>query len=965
MNQIHNYILLGVLVLSGLIPSHAQQSNPGSKQMHESIENLQVPQQVQNDTVVLHVKAGNDISQPIDFGFMQKTKKEDVTSASSINVADLITYNNTQSIAGFVNGFFPGTLGINNIRGLGNVLFVIDGIPGRDISSLTADEIERISVLKDVNALTLYGSQGRNGAIVITTKRGVIGKNRINVSTSYHMKVPIAYPTYLGSAEYMQLYNEARLNDGLTELYDEEAIQNTIDGENPYRYPDVDFYSADYLKPYTSQTNVSTSFTGGNEKVRYFVNMDHKFNGTLENLNPDVNKGQNQFKVRGNLDFKINNWISSSVDIMTYLNNSRSAHASVLASGATFRPNLYAPLIPSSYASSALQGQLSAIRTYDGNILGGSTSFTGITPIADIYAKGYLRAVENISQVANTITFDLSKITEGLSAKTYVSLDYSDNYSLSINNRYNFYQPTWGVDSTGTWENDSIVALDALGEADRKDQTENVSTNGFGVRYGAYAQLNYIKQLNESHSFNAVLLGYTNSLMAEDRTQLDKQSHLALSAVYSYRSKIFADFSAAYSHSVKLDQGNRGGLSPTFGLAYLLSEEGFLKDNAIIDYLKLKASGGVLKTDINMNGYFLYQEVYDLNSGVVSWADGARSSSRTTLINGRNQNLTFEDRTDVNIGIETSLLNSLFLELNYFQMTFGNQVTQLKSTKYPSFYSDFSPYSNYDEDIFNGVEINVNFSKSIGDLSANFGVNYLNINSEVVLKDELVEFDYLSRIGQPTSAILGLVADGFYQNSDFTDAGELISTLPVPQFGAVKAGDIKYVNQNDDNLIDNNDRTFIGKSMFSHALGINLLLKYKSVSLFMLCTGRFGAEGMLNGDYYWVDGTDKYSEIVLDRWTETTSESATYPRLSSNANNNNFRNSTFWLYDKSSFDLDRIQLTYELNESVCNKLGLNSLSVNVAGVNLAKFAPNKDYLELNIGGIPQFRYYMVGLRTSL
>ena len=966
MNHIHNYILTGVLVLFGVMPLHAQQENVPGGEFPESNIASQTDQKEQPDSVSFYTTSLPGSDQIVDFGFFQKTKREDVTSASSINVADVITFNNTQNIAGFVNGFFPGAMGLNNLRGNRDVLYVVDGIPGRNISALTADEIERISILKDVNALALFGSQGRNGAIVITTKRGAPGKTKISVSASYNVKMPVVYPTYLGSGEYMQLYNEARVNDGLTALYDEEIIQNTIDGVNPYRYPDVDFYSDEYLKPKASQTKISASFSGGNERVRYFVNMDHKFDGSLEKLNPSANIGKNQFKVRGNLDFKINDWISSTVDIMTYIDNHRRAHASVLSAGTTFRPNLYAPLLPVSYVSSSIQDQLSAIKTYDGYILGGSATYPGVTPIADIYAKGYLRDVENITQVANTLDFDLSNVVEGLSARTYISLDYNDTYFLSINNKYNFYQPTWGIDSTGTWESDSIVALDPLGEADRKDQTENISTKGFNLRYGFYGLVNYDKEFAENHSINAVLLGYTNSLMVDGQTQLDKQSHIAFNLGYSYQNKLFADFSGAYSHSIKLPEGNRGGLSPTIGLAYLLSEEGFLKDNSMIDFLKLKATGGILKNDININDYFLYQEVYDLNSsGVFNWADGARSSNRTTLLNGRNRNLTFEDRTDLSVGIETSLFNALFLEMNYFQMAFGNQVTQLDNSLYPSFYSDFAPYSNFNEDLFTGIEIQLNFTKTVGDFQGSVGFNYLNINTEVVKVDESTEFDYLSREGQSTSAILGLVDDGFYTPSDFTGEGQLLSTLPVPQFGEVQPGDIKYIDQNGDNLIDNNDRKYIGKSMYPHNLGINLLLRYKSFSIFMLCHGRFGAEGMLNGDYYWVDGDDKYSEVVLDRWTEETMETATYPRLSSKANNNNFRNSTFWIYDKSYLDIDRLQLTYELNASASQRIGLNDLSISLAVVNLAKFGPNTDYLELNVGNNPQFRHFMVGLRTSL
>lgn len=950
MNPIKKYILPVTLVFAGLISTYAQASNPQGRKLPESITDATVSKQ-QQDTVTVSNEIDVELPWTIDYGFFKKTKEEDVTSSSSTYVPGVITYNNTQSISDFIDGFLPGVMGINNIRNLGNVLYVVDGIPGRDISSLTADEVERISVLKDVNALVLYGSQGRNGAIVITTKRGVEGRNRVSVSASYDVKTPVKYPTYLGSARYMQLYNEARMNDGLTALYDEDVIQNTMDGLNPYKYPDVDFYSDTYLKPYTFQTNVSSTFSGGNDRVSYFVNMDHKYIGTLEKLNPDANKGRNQFKIRGNLDFQINDWISSTVDISAYLDYNRRAHARSLDAGTTFRPNLYSPLIPTSYVSSIIGDQLSAIQTYDGYLLGGSVSYTGITPVADIYARGYVKSFQNLNQVANTLNFDLSSITKGLSAKTFLSLDYFNSYNLTINNIYNFYQPVW--------ENDSIVALNALGQADRKDQTENASSTGFNFLIGAYAQLNYTKQINKDHIFNAALLGYTNSLILNRQVQKDKQSHLALSAAYSFRKKIFADFSSAYSHSIKLAENNRGGFSPTFGLGYLISEEDFLKDHPVIDHLKVKASGGILKTDINIDGYFLAQETYNLTPGSFTWADGQRSSARTILNRGQNLALDFEERKDRSVGFETSLFKSLFLEMNYFEMTFGNKVTQLSNTVYPSFYSAFTPWSNYNEDRYKGVELNANFTKSIGKVTAKIGVNYLNINTEVVKYDEMVQYDYLSRIGQPSSAILGLVSDGFYNSSDFT------AEAPVPVFGEVSAGDLKYLDLNGDGLIDNNDRTFIGKSSFSHALGINLMLKYRSVSLFMLGRGRFGADGMRNGDYYWVDGDTKYSEVVLGRWTPETAETATYPRLSSKANSNNFRNSTFWLYDKSYFDIDRVQLTYEFNERICSSLGLENLSINISGTNLVKFAPHREYLELNVGGNPQFRSFMIGLRTSL
>jgi hypothetical protein len=143
------------------------------------------------------------------------------------------------------------------------------------------------------------------------------------------------------------------------------------------------------------------------------------------------------------------------------------------------------------------------------------------------------------------------------------------------------------------------------------------------------------------------------------------------------------------------------------------------------------------------------------------------------------------------------------------------------------------------------------------------------------------------------------------------------------------------------------------------------LLKYKGFSLFVLGKGQTGAETTRSSNYYWVSGNDKYSEVVRGRWTEATAATATYPRLTTGSGSNNYRTSTFWMYDKSYFDIRRVQLTYEFGNQVCKQLGMKDLSVNVAGSDLFTFAPNKDILELNVGGNPQFRNVTLGLKFTL
>ena len=248
------------------------------------------------------------------------------------------------------------------------------------------------------------------------------------------------------------------------------------------------------------------------------------------------------------------------------------------------------------------------------------------------------------------------------------------------------------------------------------------------------------------------------------------------------------------------------------------------------------------------------------------------------------------------------------------------------------------------------------------------GANVLYNETQAVRRSEVNEFDYQNRVGRELSSIFGLVDQGFYGVADFEFDNEgnrvLREGLPVPNFGAVQPGDLKYTDQNNDGVIDNDDRIAIGQTGSPWTYGVNLNLKYKRLNLFVLGTGQTGAQALTSNSYYQVNGTDKYSEVVLGRWTPETANTATFPRLSSQTNQNNFRPSTFWMYDNSYFSINRAQLTYELNEELCDEIGVDGLSVNLAGTNLLEISENRDIRQLRIGTTPMTRSYTVGLRMS-
>jgi TonB-linked SusC/RagA family outer membrane protein len=908
---------------------------------------------------VIFLKSAKD---QLKLGIVTKYKREMVGAASTIIPKEHVTYDNTQWVKDYIEGLLPGVEGSSNIRGLGNALFVIDGVVGRDPDILNMEEVDQITVLKDANAVALYGSQAKNGVIVINTKRGLVNRRVANINMRYGFKDPISLPKYIGSAEYMTLYNEARTNDNLGLQFDAALIQEYKNNTNPYRYPDVDFYSEDYLRSQATTTDVTTEFLGGNDKTQYYVNMGWNYNQSLVSINPDANVGSNRFNIRGNIDFKVNDFIKSSVDAVAIFDNNRTSITNLLVEGTTFKPNSYAPLLPVSMLDTAgnpvLAAQLRAAGIYDGMLLGGSQQFKEDAPVGDVIAGGYRNSMFRSTQFNNSIDFDLDMIAEGLTAKTYLSFDFFDAYDLTINNRYRVYEPTW--------DEDLIVGLTPYGDVDEKDLTESVSTNDYITRVGFYGLVNYKKDINEDHSIQSSLIGYVNSHKINNTIQPNHSAHLGLQVSYDFKSKLIIDFNSVYLNSTKLPEGNRGGLSPTGGLAYILSEEDFIKNLNFIDFLKVSATGGVIKSDLGINGYYLYDETYSDGSWY-NWADGASENRLKNISQGANNLMTFEERTDLNIGFDTYLMNSIWLEFNYFKIDIDNQLVALNK-KYPSYYDVFKPYDNFGKDTYNGFELGLDYLKTLNNLTFKLGGNIMYSQSEVVKRDEIFEYEYQSRVGKPVEGIYGLVDQGFYLPGDFdTDSeGDLVlkEGLPVPTYGVVQPGDIKYLDKNEDGYINENDRESIGQRTNPWSYGVNVRLKYKGLSLFVLGIGQFGGEANMNDDYYWVDGNDKYSEVVLDRWTPETANTATYPRLSAGTNNNNYLTSTFWMYDNSFFSIKRVQLTYEFSDKVCQKLKMKDLSVNVRGSNLLEVSKHSDIRQLNIGGNPQFRYFTVGLRTS-
>jgi hypothetical protein len=752
----------------------------------------------------------------------------------------------------------------------------------------------------------------------------------------------------------MTLYNEARRNDGLADLYSAATIENYRTGSK-YRFPSVDYYSSQYLKKYQNATDVNAEFSGGNNNARFYSNIGWSNSSTLLNVGEGKNEGDNRLSVRGNVDLKLNDKISSSIYVSAIFADSRRGRGNYWSNAATLLPNRVAPLIPIDLISPGDKSSLALVEAsrnlIDGKyLLGGAQQFQ-TNPIADLYVAGYDKNIRRIFQVTNAIDANLSSVLPGLSFHTLFNLDYSNSYLQSINNTYAVYAPTWSNTA------DSLTKLQKFGE-DARPGIQNINNTAQRQNIGFASWLGYDKTISDAHNISAKFLGYTSSIVTNDIYQPGTNSHLALQFNYNYKHKYWADFSGAYVNSTRLPEGNRTGFSPTVSVGWLMSSENFLADSKAVNYLKVSVSGGIIKTDLDITGYYQYDNIYARGQSF-SWNDAVQATNQnTTSTFGASPNLSFPRRKEVNATVEGSFFNDLLtMQTTFFKTQMDGFPTQ-RFSQYPNYFSSFIPYTNYNADQRTGFDLMLNINKKVGEVQLNVGTTATFSKSEATKRDELFLDPYQNRTGKPVDAIFGLVSNGFFMDqNDINNSSRQL-------FSEVKPGDIKYVDQNNDKVIDSRDEVMIGRFVAPLTYGVNFSVRYKNLNLFVLGTGNNGGYARTNNNYYWVSGDLKYSEVVRNRWTEGTKSTATYPRLSSQQNNNNFRSADFWLYSTNRFNLSKVQLTFNLPNTLTSKILMKDLLVYISGGNLYTFSKNREILDLAVASTPQFRNYNVGIRAK-
>ena len=905
---------------------------------------------------------------------MEELQKKDYTTGSLDDLYALVGGWNGNNLWGM------DTEKLDNNDNSNMPLVIIDGVK-RPSNNVLPSEIKQVTFLKGAQAVVLYGPKAAKGAILITTKRGKVDGLQVQVNANTGFHVAKEFPEYLGSAEYMTLYNEARANDGLTPRYSQQDIYNHASGLNPYRYPNVNYYSDEYIRKVYNRSDVTAEIQGGGQRAHFYTNINYYRSEDLLNFGNAKDNYTDRFSVRGNVDLTLNKLIKCFANASATFYNNHKNKGNFWGEASSMRPNFpenAAPLIPidmvDPYASNALAILGKSLNLLDGKYFPGGTKANQTNAIADCYFGGKTNSVSRQFQFDAGLIYDLNKFVKGLSFKTQFAIDYAASYDLSYDNKYAVFIPTWSNYNSNdvivglTQQNDEIVSGHMVMSNSKYRQT--ISWNG---------HFDYDHTFAGKHHVTGMLLGNMYTTTSSGTYHRYTNCNLGLLGSYDYMGRYFAEVALAGVHSSRLAEGNRDAISPSFTLGWNIAKESFMKDS-FVDDLMLSASYSDLNEDIDVyigdQYYYLYEAQWKTSGGGFSWNEGNHSDITYSTI-GSNPALDFIHRKEYSVSLRGSFFNRLIsADLTFFNSDMDGFIIQNPSM-FPSHLSggingsSFKPAINNNIQNRKGIDFSVTAQKQLGKVHATLGVVGSYVKTKYKKYDEIVEWDNLRVEGHAIDAIRGYNCLGFYTYDDFDkneETGKLTlkSDLPTPKIGGtIQPGDLKYEDVNGDRVLDTNDLVDLGTWSSPLHLGFNLTLKYKNFTLFMLGNGQFGGKTVNNGSYYYMSGENKYSVNARGRWTPETADVATHPRLTTLSSANNAAASTFWLISTDRFNLRKLQITYDFPQEVLKSKYVKALSIYLSGNDLLTISKHRKIFETSVGYAPQTRFYNLGVKVTL
>ena len=903
--------------------------------MAMALLSLPASAQVKIDSIAPHRYA----AQSIDVGANANFSREQSTSAVSVITSESTNKRSAKNIGNSILGQGSGLIslqksgnyaGINPtfyIRGMqsldGNTpLFVVDGIE-RDIQYISAEEVESVSVLKDAAATALYGYKGANGVVLITTKRGKFNSKEIKVNLDHAINFMAHKPKFVDAQTYAKAMNEAYANDGFENpRYTQEEVDAFGSGKYPYLYPNVNWVDETFRNH--SVTNMlNASFTGGGEKFKYYALLDLQYdNGFVKN--PDTHEGYstNNKYVKGNLRMNMDMILSKNTTMKVNLLGVL-AESNAPGSSAKLWDMVYS--LPS--AAFAVKGE-------DGKWGGNSTWAGTVNPVAQSQDAGYSRNHNRGIYTDLTIRQELPAVLKGLAVQGRIAYDHFSNIYENYSKTYVYGSPT-----VADWLNGEPQLGKAFTGGSESDLGASISTNSFSRRFHIDASADYQNTFGAHSIYSQLKYDYEFSDEFAINSTLYRQN-ISWYTHYGLLDRYFLDLALVESGSNRLAPGSKWALSPTVSAAWVLSKENFMKNLNWVDFLKLRASYGIIQTDIlPESGWMYYMQQYQTTGGTYPFNSGFQSDfGRTYLDAIATSGLTREKAAKFNAGVDATLFGGLDFSFDGFYQRRSN-IWVSTAGKYSSELGVDAPYEGDGIVDSWGWEASLDYNKQIGDVKFNIGANIDYYRSQIKEQDEAPKlYPNLVSTGHRVSQLFGYKAIGFFKDQADIDASkpQLLGSTPRP-------GDIKYEDVNGDGQIDTNDKTAIGYSTVAPEIYYNIHLgvewKGLGVDAMFQGTGRYSGVLSTKSMYKPLVGNTTISQYYYDnRWTPETASTAKFPALSSTSNANNYNTNTLWMFDRSFFKLRNIEVYYNFPKAMLAKTKLlNAAKLYVRGVDLFSF----------------------------
>jgi TonB-linked SusC/RagA family outer membrane protein len=915
-------------------------------------------------------------------------RKENLTGAVGTITASKLANRPVTSVQNALQGLTPGLTVLNRpgdvgndiasitVRGRTNLqapgpLVIIDGVPvsSREFATLSANDIESMSVLKDASSASIYGSRAANGVILVTTKKGATGRMSVELSSSYGVQSPTRLSEYLGSADYARLYNEAMVNAGKKPKFSDDVIKKFQSGENPDLYPNTNWYD-EALAKNPIYKDIQVAINGSTKLSRVYLSL-----GAMNQESLVKAKDLTRYSLRLNTETQV-------LPILKIGTNTSYIKQDMNRNGDMnwVALNRLVPTMVSRHSDGSW-GTINA-GTADAT-LAKENVLRNVSEGSKAWDKDY------VIQTSVNAKFNPFK---GLTINALGSLKYDNRMGWTFTNELpalvNFItkQPIASTAVTPnemkeTWRRRQEAMLQVYAEYER-----TIDKHAFKIMSGASQESNIYRSIFAGRKrFQNNELGTVSagSSLAEDMTtnfkdyeNVDVPGNTSINVEWAMRS-FFGRMNYAYAGkyllegNLRIDESSRfhpdyrKATFPSVSAGWRVSEESFMKDLRWLNNMKIRTSWGVLGNQDNVapGNYFAL-----LNTGYAynfegSPVDGIWQSQ------GTNIQASWEKVYMKNIGLDLSLWNGMLdFSADYFIKT-TNDI--LLNGRAPKTYGLDVPTVNVGSTENKGIEISINHNNSIGkDFKYNVSLNLASYKNKILNlgnDQERISSYWIEKVGESVGSFYGYQADGL-----FADAADVKSH--AFQTASTKPGDIKYRDQNGDNKIDANDRVVIGNDVPLLNYGFSLGASYKqfdfSIQTYGVANVKVYLDNEVSQSFFNGAGVKSYH---LNRWTtENPNPNAAYPRLliTADGKQNYSNNSSFWLYDASFLRIRSLSLGYSLTKSMTDMLGMQSARFYVSSNNPFTFMFDKrltDYdpeMGSGRGGYPGVKTWVVGLNVK-